>query len=274
MNTIVLLFLLGAVPMATAFHGVTIPKSLPTTTTLAFTGNPFIAQQQERLSQLFMSSVDEIDIEKEVERIFQEEKEKTLRMSRFSNEKGMEYAPWMNMTPEDEARIRTLAREKTMARKKRQMQEQNVRGALLKDSTNQELSGTGVQYKIIDGDSVELEWSTESEPNTIGYLIKRRQSKTNEFVTIASYETHPTLLSSKGVNGGTYRYLDENVGEGVSYLYRITEKEIDNEENDLSQCLVEIQSNSEKQTQLIATIGFVTLAIGTLAAGLLLDPVQ
>lgn len=275
MNMIALSFLLVALPVAQAFHGVSIAKSFPTTTTISvLTGNPLIQQQQGRLSKLLLSSIDEIDVEKEVERIFQEEKEKTLRMSRFSNEKGMEYAPWMNMTPDDEARIRTLAREKTMARKKRQMQEQNVRGALLKDSTNQELSGTGVQYKIIDGDSVELEWSTESEPNTIGYIVKRRQSKTNDFVTIASYETHPTLLSSKGVTGGTYRYLDENVGEGVSYMYRITEKEIDDEENDLSQCLVEIQSNSEKQTQLIATIGFLTLAVGTLAAGLLLDPVQ
>jgi hypothetical protein len=36
-----------------------------------------------------------------------------------------------------------LTREKTIARRKRQTQEQNGRGSLLKDSTNQELSGTG-----------------------------------------------------------------------------------------------------------------------------------
>jgi hypothetical protein len=220
-----------------------------------------------------MSEVDETSLEEEVERLFQEEKEKTMRMSRFSNEKGMEYAPWMNMTPDDEARIRATAREKAVARKKRQLQEQNVRGSLLKDSTNQELSGTGLQYKIIDTDSVELEWSTDSEPDTKGYIIKRRASKTPDFVTIASYETFAPL-NSKGINGGTYRYLDENVGTGVSYLYRITEKEGNGDENDLSQCLVEIQSENEKRSQLLAVAGFGIAAIAVVAAGLFLDPVQ
>jgi hypothetical protein len=217
--------------------------------------------------------LEEASMEEEVERIFQEEKEKTLRMSRFSNEKGMEYAPWMNMTPDDEARIRTLAREKTMARRKRQQQEQGVRGSLLKDSTNQELSGTGLQYKIIDGDSVELEWTTDSEPDTRGYLVKRRAAKTNELITIASYETFAPL-NSKGPNGGTYRYLDENVGAGTSYVYRITEKEGNGEENDLSQCLVDVQSATEKQTELLAIAGMALVAVAVVAAGLLLDPVQ
>ena len=222
---------------------------------------------------LYMSEVDEAALEEEVERLFQEEKEKTIRMSRFSNEKGMEYAPWMNMSAEDEARIRSLAREKTIARKKRQMQEQNVRGSLLKDSTNQELSGTGLQYKVIDTDSVELEWTTDSEPDTKGYIIKRRASKTPDFVTIASYETYAPL-NSKGINGGTYRYLDENVGTGVSYLYRITEKEGNGDENDLSQCLVDIQSENEKRSQLVAIAGFGLVAVAVVAAGLFLDPVQ
>jgi hypothetical protein len=47
-------------------------------------------------------------------------------------------------------------------------------------------------------------------------------------------------VDSKSVNGGTYRYLDENVSTGTSNVYRITEKEGNVEENDLSQCLVEI----------------------------------
>ena len=230
-------------------------------------------QPLPQLPPLYMSEVDEAALEEEVERLFQEEKEKTIRMSRFSNEKGMEYAPWMNMSAEDEARIRSLAREKTIARKKRQMQEQNVRGSLLKDSTNQELSGTGLQYKVIDTDSVELEWTTDSEPDTKGYIIKRRASKTPDFVTIASYETYAPL-NSKGINGGTYRYLDENVGTGVSYLYRITEKEGNGDENDLSQCLVDIQSENEKRSQLVAIAGFGLVAVAVVAAGLFLDPVQ
>jgi hypothetical protein len=74
-------------------------------------------------------------------------------------------------------------------------------------------------------------------------VVKRRAAKTTEFMTIACYKTFAPL-NSKGVNGGTYRYLDEYVGTGTSYVYRITEKEGNGEENDLSQCLclVEIQS--------------------------------
>ena len=260
----ILLWIASPMYFASAFQ-------VPATSTILNSGrNTFSVRS---LQQLYMSDVDEASVEEEVERIFQEEKEKTLRMSRFSNEKGVEYAPWMNMSPEDEARIRTLAREKTVARKKRQIQEQNVRGSLLKDSTNQELSGTGLQYKIIDTDSVELEWSTDSEPDTKGYIIKRRASKTPDFVTIASYETFAPL-NSKGPNGGTYRYLDENVGTGVSYLYRITEKEGNGDENDLSQCLVEIQSESEKRSQIFAIAGFGIAAVAVVAAGLFLDPVQ
>jgi hypothetical protein len=246
-------------------HGLKRRQSTPFDTTN--TGAIWMASSKEDVTDVDAS------MEEEIERIFQEEKEKTMRMSRFSNEKGMEYAPWMNMTPDDEARIRTLAREKTIARRKRQTQEQNVRGSLLRDSTNQELSGTGLQYKIIDGDSIELEWATDSEPDTKGYLVKRRAAKTTEFMTIASYETFAPL-NSKGVNGGTYRYLDENVGTGTSYVYRITEKEGNGEENDLSQCLVEIQSATEKRTELIAIAGISIAALAVVAAGLFLDPVQ
>lgn len=213
-----------------------------------------------------------MSLEEEVELMVQEEKTKTLRMSKMSGKNGVEYAPWMNMTPEDEARIRSIAREKTEARRKRQMQQQTVSGSLAKDSTNQELSGTGLRSKVIGGDSVELEWATGSEKNTKGFIVKRRATKTPDFVTIASYETHGPL-ATKGVDGGVYRYLDEGVGVG-GWVYRITEKESSGQENDLSQCLVEIETAAEQKGQVLALAGFGIIALAALAAGTLLDPVQ
>ena len=150
----ILLWIASPMYFASAFQ-------VPATSTILNSGrNTFSVRS---LQQLYMSDVDEASVEEEVERIFQEEKEKTLRMSRFSNEKGVEYAPWMNMSPEDEARIRTLAREKTVARKKRQMQEQNVRGSLLKDSTNQELSDCNIKLLI----PIRLNWNGPLIPNQI-----------------------------------------------------------------------------------------------------------
>merc|ERR1719401_2316431 len=57
-----------------------------------------------------MSEVDE-NIKEEkmmdetVEEMVEEEMKKTKRMSNLRNEKGVDYAPWMNMSEEDEERI-------------------------------------------------------------------------------------------------------------------------------------------------------------------------
>lgn len=212
------------------------------------------------------------DLEEEVERMVQADIEKTNKMSRMANEKGVEYAPWMKISAEDEAKMRAIAREKAMARRKRQMEEQDVKGALLQDSTNQELSGTGLKFFVIDDNSVELEWSTGMETTeTKGFIVKRRPAKTEEFDVIASYETFAPL-ASKGLDGGTYRYLDEGLPPG-GWVYRITEVDGD-AENDLSQCLVELQTPEEQRTQLIALGGIIAFAVAAIAAGVLFDPYQ
>ena len=66
--------------------------------------------------------------------------------------KGVEYAPWMGISEAEETSIRNLMREKTEARRKRQLQEQDVSGNLFRDSQAQELSGTGLSAKIIHGE--------------------------------------------------------------------------------------------------------------------------
>jgi hypothetical protein len=178
----------------------------------------------------------------------------------------------MKISKEDEDRIRGIMREKAMVRRRRQVAEQSVRGALLQDSTNQELSGTGLKSKIINGNAVELEWATGAETSgTKGFIVKRRAKKTADFETLASYESYGPL-ASKGPDGGLYRYLDENVSPG-GYFYRITE--VDGAtESDLSQCLVEIETQEEQKSQLIALVGLATIAIAAVAAGVLSDPLQ
>jgi len=166
--------------------------------------NPFFAAKDK--------SIDE-----EIEEMVQAELGKTKRMSKMSNEKGVEYAPWLRISPEDEAKIRQTMREKAEVRRKRRVQEQTVKGSLLKDSTAQELGGTGLRYKVI-GDSVELEWATASETSTKGFIVKRRPAKTDEFEVLASYESYGPL-ASKGTEGGIYRYLDESVPPG-GWVYR------------------------------------------------------
>jgi len=96
------------------------------------------------------------------------EMKKTKFVSNLRNQNGVDYAPWMNINAEDEAKIRQLVKEKAEARRKRALQEQEVRGNLLEDSQAQELSGGGLRAKAIGEDSVELEWSTTGEANTEG----------------------------------------------------------------------------------------------------------
>jgi hypothetical protein len=188
-----------------------------------------------------------------------------------------ELAKLQNISEEDERKIRAMARDKAEARRKRVVQEQNVQGTLLLDSQAQELSGSGIKSKIVPGSdgalNVELEWATNNEGNTAGYIVKRRAGKTNDFSTLASYETYGPL-ASKGKEGGVYRYLDTTVPGIGGYVYRITEKERNGQENDLSQCFVDVQSREEQIGSKIALAVLGVVAVAAIAAGTLLDPVQ
>ena len=211
-------------------------------------------------------------LDEEVEEMVQKELKKTKRMSNLRNAKGVEYAPWMNISPQDEDKIRAIMREKAAARRKRFVEDTEVKGSLLRDSAFQELSGSGLKSKVINGNDVELEWATGKEANTKGFIVKRRAAKTQDFEEIASYESFGPL-ASQGPEGGVYRYLDEDVAPG-GWVYRVTECEANGQESDLSQCLVEIQTQQERIATLVGVGVFGAVAIGAIAAGFLLDPLQ
>ena len=242
---------------------------------LAFAPQPRVGAMQTattvpQTSSLFMS--DDQSFEDEVEALVEEEVQQNKRMSNLRNEKGVDYAPWMKMSKEDEDRIRAVVRDKAEARRRRREEQTDVQGELLRDFGFQELSGTGLKGKVVDGNNVELEWATGEERNTRGFLIKRRPAKTEDFQVIASYETYGPL-ESKGSEGGIYRFYDEDIAPG-GYVYRVTECGVDGAENDLSQCLVEVQTVEEQRGAVIAAVGIGAILVATIAAGSLLDPLQ
>lgn len=222
-------------------------------------------------SKMKAEELDQMTFEEEAEALANEEITKMKRASNLRNSNGVEYAPWMNITPEAEAEIKTVMKQKAEARRKRKDQEAGVSGALLMDSQAQELSGGGLQTKVVSDNEVELSWATNSERSTKGYAIKRRQARTEEFEVIASYETWGPL-ASKGPDGGSYSFLDDGVAPG-GWVYRITECETDGTENDICQALVDVQTADEQRGAVFAAIGIVVLGIAAFAAGIVLDPV-
>lgn len=241
--------------------------------------NMFFAQEEEEkeepavaepepLTEPLTASLSE---EEEVELLVQKEIKKTKKISNLRNANGVDYAPWMGISEDDEDKIRQLMKERTASRRKRQEQEKDVSGNLFYDSQAQELSGTGLTYKIVDGE-VELEWATKSEANTKGFVVKRRKGKTNDYSVVASYKDWGPL-ASKGTQGGIYRYLDTTVQEGT-WVYRISEEDVDGNSSDICQALIEVQSEQEQKQALIAGVGIVVVAVVAVVAGIAIDPMN
>jgi hypothetical protein len=218
-----------------------------------------------------MSDLDNMSLEEEVEILTQQEINKVKRASNLRNANGVDYAPWMGISEDDETRIKQIMKERASARRKRQEQERDVSGSLFSDSQAQELSGTGLKTKVIDGE-VELEWATNAEKDTKGFLVKRRPTKTSEFTVVGSYKDWGPL-QSKGQDGGVYRFLDSGASPG-SWVYRISEVDLNGNENDVCQCLVDVQTPEEQRGAVIAAVGISLVAIAAVVAGVLLDPMD
>jgi len=234
---------------------------------------PFFASQEEEeetTNELpTESELDSLTFEEEVDTLVKAEVKKSNRMSNLRNANGVEYAPWMRISVDEEDKIKMMMRDKAEARRKRQVQEQSVTGNLYLDSQAQELSGTGLKSKVIDGD-VELEWATMTEDNTKGFIVKRRAAKTEEYAVLASFEEWGPL-QSQGADGGIYRYLDTTASPG-GWVYRVSECDSNGNEADLCQCLVDVQTEDEQKAGLFAAVGIVVVGIAAVTAGFLLDP--
>merc|ERR1719203_680486 len=109
---------------------------------------PFFAQEEAPAPDVVEEVVseevlDDMSMEDEVELLVQQEMTKTKRMSNLRNGDGVEYAPWMGISETDENKIRSLMRDRTEARRKRQLEAQDVSGNLFRDSQAQELNPNG-----------------------------------------------------------------------------------------------------------------------------------
>ena len=83
-----------------------------------------------------------------------------------------------------------------------------------------ELSGLGLSYKLV-GEEVELSWSTDQEPDNLGYKVQKRAARSEEWFTVASYEDWAPL-NSKGSAGGTYTFIDPESETG-DWIYRVVD---------------------------------------------------
>mmetsp|Transcript_1438 Transcript_1438/g.2998 ORF Transcript_1438/g.2998 Transcript_1438/m.2998 type:complete len:286 (-) Transcript_1438:111-968(-) len=239
---------------------------------------PFFAQDNSKTDEatapaapapVETKSFDQMTLEDEIDYEVQKELAKNAKISNLRNENGVEFAPWMGVSEEDKKLIIQAVTLRTKARRRQSDLEKEVSGNLLKDSQAQELSGTGLTYKFIDG-KVELEWATRSEKNTKGFLVKRRKAKTDNYETVASFEDWGPL-ASKGPDGGIYRFFDETVTPG-GWVYRITEVDNNGSSADICQCLVEIQTEDEQRAATIAGVGFAVFAVLAVVAGIAADP--
>ena len=216
-------------------------------------------------------NADSMTLEEEIQAMVDKEVAKTKLVSKLKTSDGVDYAPWMKISEEDEKQIYQTMKERATARRKRLEEQKNVSGNLYLDSQAQELSGTGLNSKIM-GQDVELEWATSAETNTKGFIIKRRPAKTDDFSVVASFESWGPL-TSKGPEGGVYRYLDTDVSPG-GWVYRVTECDNNGKESDICQCLVEVQTEEEQKAAVIAAVGIAVLGVAAVVAGLLLDPLD
>lgn len=173
---------------------------------------------------------------------------------------GRPYAPWMRVREEDlDVKPAEVKKSKS-----------DAKGRLAGDPQQQELAGVGLRSRLL-GDELELFWTTGDELGNKGFILQRRKGKSDKFEVIADYKTDPSALKSKGSNGGAYSYLCEKPEPGT-WVYRVSDEDENGAVSDLSQTLVEIESEEDSQKQRIALIALVVLVVIAAAVGFLADP--
>jgi hypothetical protein len=72
--------------------------------------------------------------------------------------------------------------------------------------------------------SIEVNWETESEFDTVGFNVLRSDSATGHFTRL-----NDNIIpgSADPVVGGSYQFVDSNVEPGIIYYYRLEDVEYD-----------------------------------------------
>jgi len=224
-----------------------------------------LSASEAETSELTDAEIEEMEIRKEAQMIAKKTR------SNMYNENGVAYAPWMENQVDEEA---YLAAKGIRAMRKKALKDEAVQqeGAFMStDLQRDEIAGSGLSYKFI-GDEVELSWSTTIETDNVGYKVEKRAARTDEWITVASYEDWAPL-NSKGPNGGEYRFLDPTSQLG-DWIYRVVDVDREGRNTLLCQVLVELQSEGEKNLQVGLAVGFVAVMGAFIAAGAIIDPIK
>ncbi|MCS6940319.1 MAG: T9SS type A sorting domain-containing protein [Roseiflexus sp.] len=110
-----------------------------------------------------------------------------------------------------------------------------------------ELSGF-VGESVAEG--VRLSWSTISERNNAGFLLLRREAtSSDDFQTVASYQTNNALRGRGTTNQpSSYAFLDAGVESGKRYAYRLRSQDYDGSIYDYSnEVVVEVRNAPTKR---------------------------
>ncbi len=114
------------------------------------------------------------------------------------------FASW---TGNVQARVSTLSGEKTL-----NFSFENPTPVIISSFTAYENNGQTI-----------VQWETSSEQKTVGFYLYRLDKVSGKFVQV-NEELLPGL---KAARGGTYRYVDPDVFRGQTYVYKLSELQVD-----------------------------------------------
>lgn len=170
---------------------------------------------------------------------------------------GTPYAPWMaGMNPDYK---QTVVKKRT-----------DATGKLAADPQSAELSGVGMTWKKV-GENLQLSWTTGAEEDCLGFVIYKRAGKASDWQKLADYRSSPDQLKSKGPNGASYKFLVEDPEPGT-WVYRVSDVDVNKNVTDLSQVLVELESSEDTKIRNFALIGLLVFLVIAGFIGLSLDP--
>jgi|GEM_PF-2772485 len=77
-------------------------------------------------------------------------------------------------------------------------------------------------------EGVQLDWTTESETDNLGFILQRRLSEGTAWLPLASYVTHADLMGrGNGAESREYQFLDSDVSAGQALHYRLSSVDVD-----------------------------------------------
>ncbi len=111
-------------------------------------------------------------------------------------------------------------------------------------------------YKLLTP-SVRIEWTTESEVDTLGFNLLRDEE--SDPIDVQQINPHLILAQGSPISGTSYQFIDRDVQPGKSYIYRLME--IDNSNQFIELESIEVHVKQEGIIEIGLAIVLITMAI-------------